>query len=317
MKRGARTQRPEWEAFQVTRLGSKRRGSEDRAGLSTVYHIVHLPAARRILEDGRLKAGLIYDKSKLNRSRICVTWLSANTWVHGSIYGNVKFAFDWADIIEGRRIYWVEAIAHEGFDAYRFLLTKRDMSNSEDVVPYDPGNDNGPLQKLNGEWYWNANYTSEFMLEADIPIRKCTKLSFVEHYSDHCRTTGTSCEYQQDSPQETAARMLAFLLSSSINRKVRDLLRENRNGTKRLTRGAKMGINGICLALGFDADSFVGRIRTVKTRQAVLLGALALYGAEQDQDARALVALLNSQDVFEKALGEAICKKLGVTDSEL
>ena len=45
--------------------------------LKTLYHVVHIPVARRILEDGRLRAGLIYDESKLRRSRISVTWLSA------------------------------------------------------------------------------------------------------------------------------------------------------------------------------------------------------------------------------------------------
>ena len=68
--------------------------------LDKVYHVVHVPTVRRILEDRRLKAGLIYDESKLRKSRIAVNWFSANTWGRGSIYGNVQFAFPWTGLME-------------------------------------------------------------------------------------------------------------------------------------------------------------------------------------------------------------------------
>jgi len=42
-----------------------------------------LPA--RIGEDGRIKTGLVYDQSWLNKSRISVAWVSANIWAQGSI----------------------------------------------------------------------------------------------------------------------------------------------------------------------------------------------------------------------------------------
>lgn len=61
--------------------------------LTTVRHVVHVPFARRIVEDGRIKAGLVYDESRLNKSRISVAWVSANTWGPGSIYGTVEFQF--------------------------------------------------------------------------------------------------------------------------------------------------------------------------------------------------------------------------------
>src|SRR5712691_9415636 len=100
----------EWEHYRI-RLpkGSGWQAGDGRV-LETVYHVVHVPDARRILEDGRLKAGPVYDESRLKKSRMCVTWLSANTWAPGSIYGNVQFAFPWSQQIIGRRFYWVEAM---------------------------------------------------------------------------------------------------------------------------------------------------------------------------------------------------------------
>ena len=65
----------EWEKFAfVPGEGSSR-------DLTTVRHVVHVQFARRIIEDGKIKAGLIYDESRLNKSRISVAWVSANTWV--------------------------------------------------------------------------------------------------------------------------------------------------------------------------------------------------------------------------------------------
>jgi hypothetical protein len=79
----------EWEKYKI-------RGDLATVGakLNTVRHIVHVLGARRIIEDDKIKAGLVYDESRLNRSRISVTWVSANTWAFGSIYGTVEFQFD-------------------------------------------------------------------------------------------------------------------------------------------------------------------------------------------------------------------------------
>ncbi len=137
--------------------------------------MVHVPEARRILEDERIKAGLVHDESRLKSSRVCVTWLSANTWRYGSIYGNVQFTFDWRSIVKGRRVYWVEAM--EGYKpaAYRFLLTDRDLTGSSYVKSYDPEIDNGPLKQKGSKWYWNGKYTSEFMIDEDLLLKKCKK----------------------------------------------------------------------------------------------------------------------------------------------
>ena len=136
--------------------------------ISDVHHVVHVPEARRILEDGRIRASLVEDESRLRRSRICVSWLSANSWARGSIYGNIQFTFDWNKIIMGRNIYWVEAIEY-GVHAYRLLLTGRTLKEGKLAQPYDPSSDDGPLKKCKRRgWFWNGKYTSEFMIEDDL-----------------------------------------------------------------------------------------------------------------------------------------------------
>ena len=309
---------PEWEDYACIIPKNKGRSSNSESSLlSTVYHIVHLPMARRILEDRCLHAGLVYDESKLNRSRTCVTWLSANMWVEGSIYGNVCFAFDWAKIIEDRQVYWVEAMTDYKPHAYRFLLTDRDMSGSKYVVPYDPESDRGPLRKQKSNWYWNDNYTSEFMLEVGVFLRDCTGLSFVSHHPSICRLDRSGCAHKSTSRERSAGQVLAFLLSSNLHAVDQALLRERQDGTRSLTSEAENGVTGIWRAFARKKERFCGVIKKATSRKSVLRGALALYSTEQDQAAKDLVSLLHSQEVFEKAFIEIIEEHFNLDDYKL
>jgi hypothetical protein len=183
---------PEWLRYRIRIPHSTRRHPRDGLVLDTVHHVAHVPMARRILEDGRVRAGLVYDESRLNQSRKCVAWASANTWAEGSLYGNVQFTFAWLDILKARQIYWVEEMPDYRPSAYRLLLTDRNLGASRNVIPYDPATDKGPLRERDGVWYWNGTYTSEFMIESDLPLRRCTSVSFIKHKRNICRLHGSS-----------------------------------------------------------------------------------------------------------------------------
>ena len=297
----------EWERYACTIPKSEGSSAKDGLLLSTVYHVAHLPEARRILEDGRLRAGLVSDESKLNRSRTCVTWLSANTWAYGSIYGNVEFAFDWTEIIENRQVYWVEAMPNYKPHAYRFLLTDRDMSGSKDVVLYDPEKCRGPLRKREDKWYWNGDYTSEFMLEDDVFLRDCTNISTISHHRDSCALNGQGCRYKGTNQYEMAGRVLAFLLSSNLHTVDHAFFENKQDGTMAPTFETRSEVMGIWGALGGrSGEHFCDGLKNPASGQSVLRGALALYGAEQVQAARDLISLLPSQEVFREALIEII-----------
>ena len=177
---------------------------------------MHLPAARRILEDGRLRGGLIYDESRLRKSRICVTWLSANTWGLGSIYGNVQFAFPWKRQIRKRHCYWVEVMTGYRPRAYRILLSDRDLSESKYVREYDPASNRGPLRERGGAWYWNNQFTSEFMVEADIDLDQCTGFDFISHHHSsraaRFRQEGVRKLFQENRQSFIEALMHRFVL---------------------------------------------------------------------------------------------------------
>lgn len=303
----------EWKPYRSKIPKSTGRKPGDTATLKTVYHVIHLPTTRRILEDGRLRARLVCDESKLNRSRTCVTWLSANTWVDGSIYGNIQFAFDWHDIIGDRRVYWVEAITKYNPTAYRLLLTDRDLSHSKYVTEYDPETDKGPLRLRNDNWYWNDIFTSEFMLEADVSLSRCAGLRFISHHPNICRPDSSACLYKNILSERTGGQVLAYILGSDIDTANHTLLCTKQGGSLRLTADAQNGVSGIRRALGKKKDRFGGGIKTAASRRSVLRGALALHGAGQTQAAKELVSLLHSQEIFEKALVEIIEAHFGGT----
>jgi hypothetical protein len=279
----------EWDRFkfQIGKGHSKE--------LTIVRHIVHVPLARRIVEDGQIKAGLIYDESRLNKSRISVVWVSANTWGPGSIYGTVEFQFAWSDLVVGQKIYWVEAMDYRP-NAYRLLLSKRDIPTGANT-PYDPAKDEGPLRVMDGKYYWNGEYTSEFMIEEDLLLNRCTCLHFVPHHAQYCRPFGNGCEdrQMQPSPQRTGGKILSFVLGNGLH-VIDKLLKPGQPFTE-----LQVGYEGLAASLPSEVQ-FSGTISADRQCQDVVRGSLALYGAGQLDQARKLLALISSKDNFTKAL---------------
>jgi hypothetical protein len=207
----------EWEAYacRVPRPGGRSFDLRLCSTLTEVHHVAHVADACRIIDDGRVKAGLIGDESRLRRSRTSVCWLSANYWTPGSIYGTVEFAFRWEDIIRDRDVYWVEVMDYPN-PAYRFLITDRDLSDSNLIQPYDPETARGPLRLRDGIWYWNGQYTSEFMVDADLPLRRCVEIKTITHRRDRCRLHPSSCAEADRSTWSTGAQTLAYVIARNL-----------------------------------------------------------------------------------------------------
>jgi hypothetical protein len=281
---------PEWDRFKFE--------IDKGVELTTVRHVAHVPAARRIVEDGKIKAGLVYDESRLNKSRISVSWVSANTWANGSIYGTVEFQFTWADLVAGQNIYWVEAMDYRP-PAYRLLLSKRDIRPGL-IEPYDPVTDEGPLRLKDGKYYWNYAFTSEFMIEDDLSLDRCTGLNFVQHHEEYCRPFRNVCEDRKKQPsfQQTGGRMLSFVLGSGLH-----VLDKHFRPPEPKQPFIKLDIAYEGLERSLRAQvKFGGPISADRGCQDVVRGSLALYGMDQADQARKLLALISSEDNFTGAL---------------
>jgi hypothetical protein len=279
----------EWDRFKFEI------GKENSNELTTVRHVVHVPFARRIVEDKRIKAGLIYDESRLKETRINVTWVSANTWGPGSIYGTVEFQFAWADLVADQKIYWVEAMDYSP-NAYRLLLSKQDIPAGL-ITPYDPAKDEGPLRFQDGKYYWRGEYTSEFMIEDDLLLERCTGINFVLHHQNYCRPFGNGCEdrQRQPHPSRTGGKMLSFVLGHELH------ILDKHIKTSNPFNWLDAAYSGLDVSL-LSNLAFTGTTSGDSECQDIVRGALGLYGMDRMELARRLLALISSKEKLSKAL---------------
>ena len=107
---------------------------------------------------------------------------------------------------------------------------------------------------------------------------------------------------------------MAFLLGHGLHSIDHVLKQRSRfDGQRRLSDAVDTGIDGILRALGKKKHRFGGGIKSESSRQAVVRGALALYGSGKITAARALLKLLKSPDVFGEALTEIVNAHFGMT----
>jgi hypothetical protein len=116
----------------------------------------------------------------------------------------------------------------------------------------------------------------------------------------------------------TGGRVLAFLLGNGIH-SIDHVLKTQRShgGDRSLKDTVNKGVDGIVRALGGERDRFGGAIKSATSGRAVMRGALALYGSGQRKAARALVVLLNSSEVFERAITDIVNRHFGLTRWEI
>ncbi|CAK0739836.1 conserved hypothetical protein [Azospirillaceae bacterium] len=177
----------DWEKYKVgkpsTRVGWEER---DCWQFNKVGHTTHVDPAIEIIRGKKIRAGLVFDKSRLNKHRIQVVWLSPNDWEKGYRYGGVKFEYSFRDLVDGMNYYWVEVITSYSPCACRILITDQDRS---EILPvYDPTVGDGPwwFNTKSGKDYFNNYYCVEFMVERDFDIDDLCGVEFVKHHDDYC-----------------------------------------------------------------------------------------------------------------------------------
>jgi hypothetical protein len=303
----------EWEAYacRIPRPGERSFDGRVCATLTEVYHVAHVADACRIIEDRRIRAGLIGDESRLRSTRTSVCWLSANYWTPGSIYGTVEFTFRWDDIIRDRQVYWVEVMDYPN-RAYRFLITDRDLSGSSLVRAYDPETARGPLRLCEGTWYWNRKYTSEFMVDEDLPLRRCVEIKAIKHRRDRCRLHPSSCTEADRSTWSIGAQTLAYVIARGLTGVRRCIMHRSENGVDDPGSTLRDTLDHLLHELTEEEPG--GPITSPRRSQAAMKGALLLYGTGQFDDAKEVVRALASRAVAEAALQEEARAYLGLPE---
>jgi len=265
--------------------------------LDSVAHVTHVSAGVNVFAEGRLRAGLVYDESRLNSERIQVVWVSPNHWANGYRYGTVRVDFDWKSLLQNRYTYWVEAMTRYNPTACRFLISDIDRDADSMLVRYDPATARGPwwYNPTEDQHYWNNQYTLEFMIERDLYVTEATALSFVDHHRDWCAVGNRNCPDGFPVMYGTAAaRFLATLLSRNIpvaERLVSETEREtgtmataahwlSRRLRERHAAAAQTGV------ISADAPEAIPLLRAV----------LGAFGGNRDADSASLAGFFTSAD---------------------
>ncbi len=208
-----------WQRYSVGAPSTKPNWTEpDCQSFEHVWHVTHISNALAIIPKGTIRPQLVYDESKLNTRRILVNWVSPNHWTPGYRYGNVSFDWEWDQIIQGKRFYWVEVMDYSP-KACRILITDIDYDSDPALTPYDPAAGDGPWWREgpDGIHYRNGNICLEFMLEFELSVSACKSINCVKHHNQYCCIDASSCTDLGLGHQEAAARFLAGLIGEDTD----------------------------------------------------------------------------------------------------
>jgi hypothetical protein len=202
--------------------------------------------------------------------------------------------------------------------AYRFLLTDRDPETLRHAVPYDPKTADGPLKQRRGEWYWNGEFCAEFMIEADLSLDLCWRLNFVSHNTNICRLLKSACRERDQLAQESAALIVGYLIGVR-NKTMNQALMPDVGlpGGRPSTMAIDLAGSGLWLKLAGRKSKFGGYVESPSDARRIVRAALLQQAIGNLEDARGLVRLLASTDIFDRALHDLIKEHFGLKKFEI
>lgn len=227
---GTHSNKP-WQKYRVGKPSTRSNWVEpDCCPLSRVYHVAHAKEAIRILEDGRIRSGLVYDESCLNAKRTCVSWVSPNTWANGSIYGHVQFAFDWKNLVRDKTIYWVEDRQTTKQKIVRLLISDGVFSD-QPLAKYDASAGDGPIfhDTKTKQWYHNGAITNEYLILDDLTLADCAAITFCDHHSSLCKKK-SGCTEKNQRARDVGAIVLGRLIGTANSKWANKFESDHRRG---------------------------------------------------------------------------------------
>lgn len=305
----------EWSNYKVGKLPTGRSFSDDCRQITTVSHVAHLDTAISIVLDGKIRQNPIFDRSKLNTSRVLVVWASPNHWTNGFRYGNVAFQFGFQALVVNKKYYWVEAMTGYTPTACRILVTSEDRSNT--LTPYDPAAGDGPWWFDGKDHYYNSNYCLEFMFESELKLSDLDDFNFVKHHSSFCsrsRDVGNRCPERGKEAGPAGAKFFAMAAARRLDLSEIHPFFTEENG--RISSAVDTALNCTLRPLSKmkDAD-FLGLLK--KNADAKLAVARSLLNASafsRGDEVRSLAGLYRSEDEALDFVATVLSETLGIED---
>ncbi|MFH1974387.1 MAG: hypothetical protein ABIJ52_02350 [Pseudomonadota bacterium] len=295
----------EWSKYKVGEKSTRKNWTEQSCQpFSTVRHITHIKDAIRIIEDGKIRSSLVWDESKLNNSRTCVSWVSPNTWANGSIYGNISFEYIWDDLIEGKNFYWVEDFKEYNPPAYRLLITEKDYSDSKLVISYPVEDRDGPIYFDGNKWYRNGYYTGEFLIDQDLDIDLCYEIDFVNHHKQFCSKSDNLCSDIKLSNQVAGSKFLANIIGRELTQ-LHDLFWDKSTKDKKLTFQAQSAINSIFLLFQKRCSQKSTKL-SQKKKHYLIKACLCAFSEGNKDFLDNIVSMIGNEEEIENTLQQVV-----------
>ena len=306
----------EWNTYSIGSPSTKANWiNKDCQPFTEVSHVSHVESAIGILQAGKIDAGLVYDKSKLNQRRILVSWCSPNYWGNGFRYGNVRFSFNFRELLGKQKAYWVEVIDYK-IPALRILISNTDRSSKFPI--YDPTQGDGPwwYDQRNNIDYFNGHYCLEFMFEQPIGLNDLTGFDFVNHHPEYCsvhRKSPQACKYLGRFASDGGALFFAHLAGRglSIGRYAKHLIAEGKFKNEIVA----LGVRAILL---LKKLSYAGAVTNNGDLALPLARAfMNAIASRKLPEAKQLASLFKDEENFKRALAQVIAEALGSKDVEI
>jgi hypothetical protein len=301
-----------WLRFRVGNLGTANHRS--RREFFVVHHVTHFYQALRIVEDQKIRADLIKDKSKLNASRTLVAWVSPKNWPAGYMYGSIRFQIPWARLVRGKKYYWVETMDYRPI-ACRILVSDK---HYEKLKPYDPAKGEGPWIVENERHYFNDEYCLEILIEGDIPLSQVATVDFVEHHQEWCtmnkKKLASLCDQSKKNASYVGACFVGELITRDLTLKLPGFTRDigGVQSPSESLHAALIVLRDYYNSLGC---SDWGMIQADHPCAPAL--ARAAIAASKDDDAMRIRSLFVNAAAFNEILGDVLAESIGVSRDSL
>ncbi|MEQ8786516.1 MAG: hypothetical protein RIC55_09460 [Pirellulaceae bacterium] len=219
--------------------------------------------------------------------------------MNGYIYGHIAFHFRWQELAEGREFHWVEHHKTNKQDICRLLVSDKDYSDIH-FDHYDTSTLGGPVYNdmPTRQWYHNNVVTTEFMIDADIPLGAVHRIEFVKHHPTWCakHKWTSSCGDCKLPPQHAGALLLAFVMGTSRS-DVRSLFASERSPNK-VDIMAVAALERLCRML-IKSDSIGSHPTTTGVWDELMRATLVSVWNGVDAQRNAILSLFKDADAVE------------------
>lgn len=163
-----------------------------------LFHVTHIESAVSILQNKELCSRKIADDPRL--VDLFGIWLTPNHWRDGSFYGNIRFAFNLATIINAYQFYWIGVSEWFSERTCNFVISNRRLESAF-FHSYNIEQDDGPLRFRDGNFEWNLSVNIHIIHDGSIKTDDLCDVVSIDHHTDKCMLKKACPKFGKDSAE--------------------------------------------------------------------------------------------------------------------